>query len=109
MLKGSPIYTLKSTQQRVQVPAMAANPMRWFAPLLIRLFSIVEPLTPRAVSYYMGRYLRNWKNNNLILDYKIRTLRLGKLHYKIIVDLDLTPKQADRILSQQLLQALKRR
>jgi len=93
----------------VQVPAMAANPMRWFAPLLIRLFSIVEPLTPRAVSYYIGRYLRNWKNNNLILDYKIRTRRLGKLHYKIIVDLDLTPKQADRILSQQLLQALKRR
>ena len=79
---------------------MAANPMRWFAPLLIRLFSIVEPLTPRAASYYVGRNLRNWKNKNLILDYKMRTRRLGKLHYKIIVDLDLTPKQAGRILSQ---------
>jgi hypothetical protein len=78
---------------------MAANPMRWFAPLLIRLFLIVEPLTPRAFSYYIGRYLRNWKNRNLILDYKIRTRRLGKFHYKIIVDLDLTPKQAGRILS----------
>lgn len=79
---------------------MAANPMRWFAPLLIRLFSVVEPLTPRAVSYYIGRYLRNWKNNNLIFDYRIRTRRLGKFHYKIIVDLDLTPKQAGAILSQ---------
>ncbi len=78
---------------------MAANPMRWFAPLLIWLFSIVEPLTPRAVSYYLGRYLRNWKNRNVILGYKIRTRRLGKLHYKIIVDLDLTSKQARRILS----------
>jgi hypothetical protein len=96
----------------MQGPAMAANPMMWFAPLLIRLFPLVEPLTPRAVSYYIGRQLRNWKNNNLILDYRTRTRRLGKFHYKIIVDLDLTPKQASRMLRmlrRRLIQPLKRR
>lgn len=86
-----------------------ANPMRWFAPLLIWLFSIVEPLTPRAVSFYMARYLRKWKNRNLILGYRIRTRRLGKLHYKIIVDLDLTPEQAGRILGRTAGSRAKRR
>jgi len=83
--------------------------MERFAPLVVTLFSVVEPLVPHYISYYIRRYLRGWKNRGLILDYRASTRRLGKFHYKIIVDVDLTPKQADGILSQQLLQALERR
>ncbi len=77
-------------------------------PILVRLLSIVEPLTPRAVSYYVSRVLRSWKNNQLIIDYQVRTKRLGRFHYKVYVDMYLTPKQASRVL-QKLFQAFKRR
>jgi hypothetical protein len=89
--------------------AMAANAMKWLAPVLVRLFPVIEPLAPRYVSYYIRRYLRDWKNRDLILDYRTRARRLGKFHYKIVVDLYLTPNQTSRILRQRLFQAFKRR
>ena len=88
---------------------MVTNPIERFAPLLVTMFFAVEPLAPRYLSYYIRRYLKGWKNRGLILDYNVSTRRLGKFHYKVIVDLDLTPKQAGGILNQQLLQALERR
>ena len=78
-------------------------------PIAVRLLSIVEPLTPRAVSYILGRYLKDWRNTHLILDYKVRTRRLGKFNYKVFVDLYLTPKQANKILKEKIFQTFKRR
>jgi hypothetical protein len=78
--------------------AIASNAMRLFAPLLARLFFIAEPLAPRVISYYIKRFLRDWKNNNVILDYRTRARRLRKFHYTIVVDLYLTSEQACEIL-----------
>jgi hypothetical protein len=89
--------------------AMATNAMRWLAPFLVRLFPVVEPLAPRYVSYYIRRYLRDWKSRDLILDYRTRARRLGRFHYKVVVDLYLTPNQASRVLRQRLFQAFRRR
>jgi hypothetical protein len=67
---------------------------------------IFEPLAQRAISYYLTRTLKEWKKQGLISEFETRTRRLGKFHYKIEIDLDLTSKQAlhvlDDLLSNQL-------
>jgi hypothetical protein len=60
---------------------------------LINFILFFEPMAPQAISYYMKRRLSEWKQQGLISGYKTRTQRLGKFHYKIVVDLDLTSKQ----------------
>ena len=65
---------------------------------LMEFILVFEPLAPRAISYYMGRRLSEWKRQGLITGYKTRTRRLGKFHYKIEVDLDLTSKQTLHVL-----------
>ncbi len=100
-------YTLQNA--RWMVPAMTVNLLERFAPLLMPLFPLVEPLAPSFVSYYLGRYLEKWKNQGLIIDYTLNSRRLGKLHYKVVVDLDLTPKQARELMIKNVSQLLKRR
>jgi hypothetical protein len=65
---------------------------------LIEFILVFEPLAPRAISYYITRRLGEWKQQGLISGYEARTQRLGKFHYKIEVDLDLTPKQTLYVL-----------
>jgi hypothetical protein len=65
---------------------------------LINFILVFEPLAPRAISYYITRRLSEWKQQGLISGYKTRTRRLGKFHYKIEVDLDLTSKQTLHVL-----------
>ena len=66
--------------------------------LLVRFGFIFEPISPRFVSFFLGRKLKEWKNKQLIHDYKTKTKRIGKFHYKIDMDLDLTPEQAKSML-----------
>jgi hypothetical protein len=65
----------------------------------VRVAFFFEPLAPTAVSFYLGRRLNEWKEAGLISDYKTRTHRLGKFHYRIEVDLDVNSKQALYILN----------
>ena len=69
-----------------------------FYSLLVRFGFVFEPISPRFVSLFLGRKLKEWKNKRLIDDYKTKTRRIGKFHYKIDMDLDLTPKQARNML-----------
>ena len=64
----------------------------------LRAAFVFEPLAPRAISYYLARWLKKWKQQGLILDYKTRTKRLGKFHYRTRIDLDLSFDQAVYIL-----------
>jgi hypothetical protein len=59
---------------------------------------VFEPLAPRAISYYLTRTLKEWKKQGLISEFETRTRRLGKFHYKIEIDLDLTSKQTLHVL-----------
>ena len=81
---------------------------RIFSSLLARFILIFEPISPRFVSFLVGRKIKEWKNKGLIDQYKTKTKRIGKFHYKIYFDVDLTPEQASRILRDPLIQALKR-
>jgi len=79
-----------------------------FPSLLTEFILLFEPISPRFVSFLVGRKLKEWKNKGLIDGYQTKTKRIGKFHYKIYIDLDLTPKQASRILRDTVIQALKR-
>ena len=77
---------------------MASEISRRISRLLVRVAFVFEPVTPRLVSYYIGRTMKKWKQRNLILDYKTRTKRLGKFHYKIQIDVNLNSQQTAHIL-----------
>jgi hypothetical protein len=66
-----------------------------------------EPLAPRAISYFLTRRLRELKRQGLISEFKTKTRRLGKFHYKIEVDLDLTAKQAHYFIGELIPNQLK--
>jgi len=68
-----------------------------FVSLLMRFVFLFEPATPRFVSFFLNRKLKEWKDKRLINDYKTKTKRIGKFHYKIDIVLDLTPEQANRM------------
>lgn len=74
--------------------------MERFVPLFVRAFPLLEPLLPRYITGNVRRRLKNLKNRDVILDYKAKTRRLGKLHYKIAVDIDLTQEQAAAIMKE---------
>ena len=69
-----------------------------FFSFLVRVAFIFEPVSPRFFSFLLGRKLKEWKNKRLIDDYNTKTERIGKFHYKIDMDLDLTQEQAKSIL-----------
>jgi len=64
-----------------------------FFSFLVRIAFIFEPISPRLVSLFLGRKLKEWKNRRLIDNYKTKIKRIGKFHYIIDMNLDVTPEQ----------------
>jgi DNA-binding Lrp family transcriptional regulator len=77
-----------------------AEIMERFVPLFAKAFPLLEPFMPRYITRNVKRRLKNLKERGVILDYKAKTRRLGKLHYKIAVDVDLTQQQAAVIMKE---------
>ena len=77
---------------------MAAEVRRRVSRLFLRGAFVFEPAAPRLISYYVVQTLKKWKQQNLLLDYKTRTRRLGKFHYKMQIDVDLNSNQTAYIL-----------
>jgi hypothetical protein len=57
-------------------------------------------LAPFGISYYLKGQLKQFKKQGLISVYKVTTKRLGKWHYRVKVDVDLTSTQIIRVLDQ---------
>jgi hypothetical protein len=74
---------------------------------LIRIALAFEPLAPTAISYYLSRSLRDLEQQGLISNYRAHTKRLGKFHYKVEIDAELTSNQAHYILAHILPKRLK--
>jgi hypothetical protein len=66
--------------------------------VLMRVAFVFEPLAPTAITVLMNQQLRRFKDADKIGEYKTHTKRLGKFHYRIEVDLDLTGMQAIHLL-----------
>ena len=67
--------------------------------VLLRVVFVFEPLAPTAITLLMNQQLHRFKAAGAIGDYKTKTKRLGKFHYRIEMDLDLTGMQALHILA----------
>jgi hypothetical protein len=85
---------------------MSAQISQRFFSLMVKAAFIFEPLAPRAISYYLTRTLKEWKKQGLISEYEAKTRRLGKFHYKIEINFDLTSNQALHVLDDLLLNQL---
>jgi hypothetical protein len=66
--------------------------------VLLRVAFAFEPLAPTAITVLMNQQLHRFKESGAIGDYKTKTKRLGKFHYRITVDLDLNGMQTIHLL-----------
>ena len=66
--------------------------------VLLRVVFVFEPLAPTAITVLMNQQLNRFKEGGAIGDYKTHTKRLGKYHYRIEIDLDVTGMQAIHLL-----------
>ncbi len=66
--------------------------------LLLRLAFAFEPLAPTAISYFLVRYLHVWEQQGIVSNYRAHTRRLGKFHYKVEIEVEVTRKQVHYIL-----------
>jgi hypothetical protein len=71
----------------------------------LRHLSFFEPLGKYGISYYLNGQLKRYKKQGKLSAYKTRIQRLGKWHYKIVIDADLTSTQVAGILSELLTQS----
>jgi hypothetical protein len=66
--------------------------------VLMRVAFVFEPLAPTAITALMNQQLHRFKQVGAISNYKTHTKRLGKYHYRIEINLDVTGKQAIHLL-----------
>ncbi|MCL5877228.1 MAG: hypothetical protein M1540_05395 [Candidatus Bathyarchaeota archaeon] len=66
--------------------------------VLLRVAFAFEPLAPTAITVLMNQQLHRYKEAGIVSSYKTHTKRLGKYHYRIVMDLDLTGMQAVHLL-----------
>lgn len=76
--------------------------------VLFRLVLVFEPLAPTAITIYLNRQLRRYRSKGAITGYKAHTKRLGKFHYKIMLDLEVTGKQALHLVGNMFPNQLRR-
>jgi len=67
--------------------------------VLLRVVFVFEPLAPTAITILMNQQLHRFKEAGAIGNYKTKTKRLGKYHYRIEINLDLTGMQAIHLLA----------
>ncbi len=67
--------------------------------VLLRLAFRFEPLAPTAIALVMHEQLHRYRDGGIISDYKTHTKRLGKYHYRIEMDLEVTDRQAVHLLA----------
>ena len=67
--------------------------------VLSKVIFVFEPLAPTAITVVVNQQLHRFKESGAIGNYKTKTKRLGKFHYRIQIDLDLTGIQVIHLLS----------
>ena len=66
--------------------------------VLLRVIFVFEPLAPTAITVLINQQLHRYKEAGAIGGYKTKTKRLGKFHYRIEMDFDVTGMQAIHLL-----------
>ncbi len=73
-----------------------------FMGFFLRHASFFEPLGSYGISYYLKQTLKPYQKRGLISFYKVQVKRLGKWHYKIAVDVDVTESQVALLIGELL-------
>ncbi len=76
-----------------QPETVSESLMESAARVLLRIAFRFEPLAPTAISLLLHEQLHRYRDGGIISNYKTHTKRLGKYHYRIEIDLDLTGMQ----------------
>ncbi len=76
---------------------MAISIVERLRPLFLRFLMAVEPLAPSFISLYLGRELQKLRLERLIDGYSAKTKRLGRYHYRIMIEVDVERHQASRL------------
>jgi hypothetical protein len=76
-------------------------------PIFIRVFPIFERFVPVFFSYFLEGSLRPLKAKGSIDDYRSRTIRIGKCHYRIDIRIVMTSEQAKTVLNDVLSSTLR--
>ena len=76
--------------------------------VLLRVAFAFEPLAPTAITVLMNQQLHRLKEAGAIGDYRTRTKRLGKFHYRIVIDSDLTGTQTIHLIGNMFPSQFKR-
>ena len=66
--------------------------------VLLRVAFAFEPLAPTAITVLMNRQLHRFRETGSIGEYKTKIKRLGRFHYRIEINLDVTGLQAIHLL-----------
>jgi hypothetical protein len=67
--------------------------------VLLKVAFAFEPLAPTAITVLMNQQMHRFKEAGVIGDYKTHVKRLGKFHYRIEINLDLTGMQTVHLLT----------
>jgi len=59
----------------------------------LKYISFFEPLANQGIAYFLNGQLKKYKTQGLISEYRTKSKRLGKWHYKIEISLDASPRQ----------------
>ena len=76
--------------------------------VLMKVIFVFEPLAPRAITILVNQQMHRFKDKGLIEDYRTKTKRLGKFHYRIEINSELTGMQATHLLGNLFPKRLKR-
>jgi hypothetical protein len=66
--------------------------------VFMRVVFVFEPLASRAITILVNQQLHRFKERGAIGDYKTKTKRLGKFHYRLQINSELTCVQASHLL-----------
>jgi hypothetical protein len=75
---------------------------------VFRVTLAFERLAPTAINLYLTRELNVWKEQKLIKDFEVHTKRIHRLHYRVLLDLDMTAMEVQQMLNRLLPEQLGR-
>jgi hypothetical protein len=75
-------------------------------PILWIVMPAFDRIVPSFVSFFLNRTLGGWKSKGLIDDYGTRTVRSGRLSYKVEICVVLTSEQAGDKVRELLARAI---
>ena len=80
--------------------------MSKFTSFLMKVAFVFEPIASPFITLYVKRTLGKLKENGKLDKYRVKTKRMKKFHYKIDLNIDMTPEQTRTVLQSALFQLL---